>query len=182
MIAYFVRRVVGGAVKLLLLSLALYIGVAEVVQNDPSICCCTNSLKPCNGRLLVALISTYKLDNPRPLGYLLWLFDPSDTTQLAPNKLEYIPKGIDWHLGTLRVRGSGILTGDLGRSVRIEIDAPVVEIFGGLGQMFAVLSIVMIALMAVAVLQRLGRPRVLSGPFRGAQVGWRYSTGFGLAG
>jgi len=63
-----------------------------------------------------ALIAAYKIDKPWPLNFVYWLFDPNDTTELVPVTGEEAPKGIDLQLGGLRLRGSGILTGDLGVS------------------------------------------------------------------
>jgi peptide/nickel transport system permease protein len=52
---------------------------------------------------------------PWPMEYLLWLFDPNDTTMVNRDFVE-VPKGIDWTIGSLRIRGSGALTGDFGFS------------------------------------------------------------------
>lgn len=61
----------------------------------------------------------YKVDQPWPLNYLLWLFDPNDTTQ-TDRDFNVIPKGIDFELGGLHIKGSGILTGDFGKTKVIQ--------------------------------------------------------------
>lgn len=61
------------------------------------------------------LAQSYKLDQPWPLNYLLWLFDPNDTTDLNKD-LQPMPKGIELQIGDLHIRGSGILTGNFGYS------------------------------------------------------------------
>jgi peptide/nickel transport system permease protein len=63
-----------------------------------------------------ALIAAYKIDKPWPLNFAYWLFDPNDTTQRVPLTDQVVPKGIDVHIGGFRLKGSGILTGDLGIS------------------------------------------------------------------
>lgn len=57
----------------------------------------------------------YKFDKPWPLDFFLWLFDPSDTTQVNSH-FETVPKGIDVNILGLHLQGSGILTGDFGKS------------------------------------------------------------------
>jgi peptide/nickel transport system permease protein len=69
------------------------------------------------------LIATYKIDKPWPLNFVYWLFDPDDTTQRVPLSGEEVPKGIDLRIGAWRLRGSGVLTGDLGISRLIGRDA-----------------------------------------------------------
>jgi peptide/nickel transport system permease protein len=71
----------------------------------------------------------FELDKPWPLNYLAWLFDPEDTTELDRN----LPasKGIDLSLGPLHVTGSGILTGDFGRSEWIVQGVRSSELFEG---------------------------------------------------
>jgi peptide/nickel transport system permease protein len=81
----------------------------------------------------VGLAQRYKLDKPWPVGFFLWLFDPSDTTQFVNdengNTLQ-VPKGIDLRIGDLHITGSGILTWDLGFTASVGRDAPVGELIG----------------------------------------------------
>jgi peptide/nickel transport system permease protein len=70
-----------------------------------------------------ALIAAYKIDKPWPLNFAYWLFDPNDTIQRMPLTGREVPKGIDLQVGGLRLRGSGVLTGDLGVSRLIGRDA-----------------------------------------------------------
>lgn len=59
----------------------------------------------------------YKVDKPWPVDFLTWLFDPNDTVEFlsdANGNNYQVPKGIDLQIGGLRIRGSGVLTGDLG--------------------------------------------------------------------
>jgi peptide/nickel transport system permease protein len=70
-----------------------------------------------------ALIAAYKIDKPWPLNFAYWLFDPNDTIQRMPLTGREVPRGIDLQVGGLRLRGSGVLTGDLGVSRLIGRDA-----------------------------------------------------------
>ena len=61
----------------------------------------------------------YKLNNPWPLNFFVWLFDPNDKSAKgynSQNKPIVIQKGIDIGIGSFRLRGSGMLTGDFGTS------------------------------------------------------------------
>jgi peptide/nickel transport system permease protein len=61
----------------------------------------------------------YKLDKPWPLNFATWLFDPSDTYvtgyDLSGNFIT-TTKGLDLNVFGLHIKGSGILTGDFGKS------------------------------------------------------------------
>ena len=73
----------------------------------------------------------YKLDKPWPLNFFVWLFDPSDTTKSVyndQNVLETRVKGIDLTIFGLRLRGSGILTGDFGVSVGYLDNVPISDV------------------------------------------------------
>ncbi len=80
-------------------------------------------------QVVKALMAKYKLDLPYPVNYLAWLFDPRETTELDQNN-KSIPKGIDITIGSFHIQGSGLLTGDLGRSLNVAAGRPVVEQIG----------------------------------------------------
>jgi ABC-type dipeptide/oligopeptide/nickel transport system permease component len=68
---------------------------------------------------LADLEKKYKLDKPWPLNFLVWLFDPSDTEVTGydlQGNLVTTSKGLDVNILGMRLRGSGILTGDFGKS------------------------------------------------------------------
>jgi peptide/nickel transport system permease protein len=59
----------------------------------------------------------YKLNYQWPISFFVWLFDPNNTTEtvMGENNEEVVrSKGIDISVGPLRLKGSGILTGDFG--------------------------------------------------------------------
>jgi peptide/nickel transport system permease protein len=80
----------------------------------------------------------YKLDKPWPLSFALWLFDPNDSSVVIlddHDQLIETTKGIDLSIGPIRLKGSGVLTGDFGNVERIsglgsEHDEPVMDIIG----------------------------------------------------
>ena len=68
---------------------------------------------------LEGLEQKYKLDKPWPLSFLFWLFDPKDTEVTGydlQGNLVTTSKGMDVNVFGMRLRGSGILTGDFGTS------------------------------------------------------------------
>lgn len=60
----------------------------------------------------------YKVDQPWPLNFVLWLFDPQATTWMDRDGT-LKPQGIHIDLLGLKVAGSGLLTGDFGTSTVI---------------------------------------------------------------
>ena len=66
------------------------------------------------------LTRRYNLDTPWPANFFLWLFDPNDTTKQDPNdKDNLLPVGIDLELSGMRLKGSGVLTGNFGVSPEV---------------------------------------------------------------
>jgi peptide/nickel transport system permease protein len=78
---------------------------------------------------LARIERVWKVDKPWPLNFFTWLFDPSDTTQLDDNAQE-VPKGIDVNVFDWHIKGSGILTGDLGTSTSTSKGAAVGDLIG----------------------------------------------------
>jgi peptide/nickel transport system permease protein len=124
MVTYLIRRIFHSIVFVFLASFILYTLLVMLMPGGPS-------ARYLQAKELGYLKQTdypgfnvsyfneqYRLDKPWPLNYLLWLFDPSDTTITGynnQNTLVTIPKGIDIRIGSLSLRGSGILTGDFGQ-------------------------------------------------------------------
>lgn len=57
----------------------------------------------------------YALDKPWPISYLAWLFNPSDASPNTGETAQNLNR-IDIHIGALHIGGSGMLTGDFGKS------------------------------------------------------------------
>ena len=71
-----------------------------------------------------------ELVHPWPSNYFTWLFDPAATTDIDETTQETITKGINLQVAGLSVKGSGILTGDLGNSINIARGVPVKNMIG----------------------------------------------------
>lgn len=72
----------------------------------------------------------YGLDKDFPLSYLIWLWDPEDTIENSydlQGNVYTTTKGINL-FGI--IKGNGILAGDLGESVNIDLGKPVAELMG----------------------------------------------------
>lgn len=100
---------------------------------------------------LTRLEKTWKVDKPWPLNFAAWLFDPNDTTDLDDNAQE-IPKGIDVNIFGWHIRGSGILTGDLGTSSNTSKGAAVGDLIGAkAGNTFLLVGVSLILSFLIAV-------------------------------
>jgi hypothetical protein len=156
MVAYFVRRTVGAVVALLLGSFMLY-SVIAYIPGGPyyQLSARHGEISPGFARLIVTL----ELHKPWPLSYLAWMFDPRETLRLDENN-RLIPKGINLQLAGFEIRGSGILTGDLGDSIWY-LRYPPTTVSDAFGPGWPLPGLFLFALtlllMAVAVLQRRGR-------------------------
>jgi peptide/nickel transport system permease protein len=138
MTTYILRRVFQSLVLVLLTGLLIYTTLIWFVREPRTRGEVYNSLKQQIRSqpdivskdtldFALSLEKTFKLDKPWPLSYLVWLFDPSDTevVQLSlSGNMVHSPKGIDVNILGLRIRGSGILTGDFGNSQGFARDTP----------------------------------------------------------
>ncbi len=127
MITYLVRRIFQSVVFIFAASCMIYTLLVMLVPNSPiqqyarvkQLGYITRADVPDDPSYSVeALNEQYKLDKPWPLNYIVWLFDPSETTFTSYNSQNIkvtLPKGIDIEIGNLSIRGSGMLTGDFGQ-------------------------------------------------------------------
>ena len=104
-----------------------------------------------------------KAFEPWPLNFFLWLFDPrqpqaasstpGDFTGQAPGHEDAAPPpGIDVGIGDFRLKGSGFLTGNFGRSTVVQPGEEVGSMLGekwGRTVMLVVLSLILSVLVAV---------------------------------
>jgi len=161
MVAYFVRRLAEGAVAMLAMTFVLYSllvyfpgGVLDFVNTG-------NSLRDRFGLVSLAVVhstSDYKLYKPWPESYLAWLFDPQDVEDPDPNDYTtYVPKGIDFQICRVRLRGSGILTGDWGESYQVARGQANLELMGESFWLYDLIILGMTLLgMALVVFKRIG--------------------------
>ncbi|MEO8286837.1 MAG: hypothetical protein ABI670_10425 [Chloroflexota bacterium] len=172
MLAYFVRRWVEGLVALLAMTFVLY---ALLVYLPSWIIPAGSYLS--HWRLVDYYIeppylSQLTIDSPHrepwPNNYVTWLFDPRQTWQLANNNFtDYRQMGINVRIGKLSLQGSGILTGDFGRSYHLARGQSTLSL---MGPSFWVWNLLIISLalpgMAFVLLQRIGHhPKVVPARF-----------------
>jgi hypothetical protein len=158
MVAYFVRRLVGGIFTLFLVSFVLYSATMPVLLD---IARWGLGGSGCRSLLCYRewLVRVVKADRPWPLNYLAWMFDPTDYSTQQTYDPRTVTPGIDLTIGSIQIKGSGLLTGDFGESWLIERGTPVLDVFGpGLGELLLGMSTAILLLMAVAFGQRLRRP------------------------
>ena len=130
MTVYLIRRFVQGMFILVLSHFLIYtILVATPGGPIDQLSEARNGRKDLNPHLLEAWLKAYKLDSPYPVSYLRWLFDPTDTTEVN-DRNETVRKGIDIQVGEWHLQGSGMLTGNFGRSIAIAKGLPVTEMVG----------------------------------------------------
>src|SRR5437762_8515554 len=118
MTTYLIRRFIQGFIVLVASSFLIYSilivtpggpkdQINQILQ-DPS--------KHLTKVFVDQMFKRYKLDKPYPLNYLIWLFDPSEITETV-GLSTVVPKGVDVTIGPWNIKGSGVLTGDFGKSV-----------------------------------------------------------------
>src|SRR5439155_3692568 len=132
MTTFLIRRFIQGFIVLVVSSFVIYSilivtpggpkdQINQILQ-DPS--------KHLSKFFIEQMYKRYKLDQPYPLNYLVWLFDPNETTEIVGlNTVQQ--KGIDVTIGPWHIQGSGVLTGDFGKSVVLAKGLDVMELIGG---------------------------------------------------
>lgn len=156
MAVFIVRRVLQGIVVLFLSTFMIY-SLLILTPGGPQDQ--VNQIKlegagkatKINPKLIDYYTKLYGLDKPYPLNYLIWLFDPSatgtETYDIHGNKI-IESRGID----LFGFKGSGILTGDLGKSVSFDLDKPVGSLIGErLGNTLALMGLSTILSILIAV-------------------------------
>jgi ABC-type dipeptide/oligopeptide/nickel transport system permease component len=174
MAVYFVRRLLGGAITwiaaaFVLFTLLMYIpgGVASRVEHELG-------RHDRTGRVL-HVIRTYELDKSWPFNYLAWMFDPADTERLDDATLYLVPEGVDLSVLGLSIKGSGVLTGDFGSSLRVTPYTPVLQVYGlHFGVLLAITLEPALLLVLIAFLQRMGRKPLRSLSI--AHARWLYAV------
>src|SRR5690242_20285369 len=122
MTTYLIRRAVEGIFVLLLASFLIYSilflspgGPLDQIKFSSG----GSGRPPISKSALENLQRLYKLDKGWPLNYVLWLFDPENTTTLDAND-NVVQKGINFNFGPIHIQGSGAINGDFGESMLIQ--------------------------------------------------------------
>jgi peptide/nickel transport system permease protein len=149
---YMIRRALQGFLVLLAATFLIY-SILVITPGGPQdqIAQMRNDTsRPVNEKLLKQIEKAYKLDSPYPVNYLRWLFDPQDTEDLDRNdNTRMIQKGINIDIFGWNIKGSGVLTLDLGNSLQVAKGQKVMDIMGGrLGNTLAItLSSLLLAIL-----------------------------------
>jgi ABC-type dipeptide/oligopeptide/nickel transport system permease component len=184
MLVYFARRIVDGVATLFFAGLVIYSlilyfpsGIMSPGPRPYSESCCSSTearkrADEIGQQMTQQWARTWEIDKPWPVNYVAWLFDPTETIETSVTwhgtsfeggyyELFVVPKGVKLTLWDLHVAGSGVLTGDLGRSVSIEPDQPVADVFEeGFGEFMLLMPLALFAAMAFVFVQRRRRPPV----------------------
>jgi peptide/nickel transport system permease protein len=129
---YLIRRIIQGFIVLVVSSFLIY-SILIVTPGGPR-----DQLNQMMQERRVQLskvyvdqmLRRYKLDQPYPFSYLVWLFDSKEITETVGLNT-VVPKGIDVTIGPWRIQGSGVLTGDFGKSVALAKGVSVMDLIGG---------------------------------------------------
>ncbi|MGA7733362.1 MAG: hypothetical protein WCD37_19035 [Chloroflexia bacterium] len=110
-------------------------------------------------------ISQFHLDQPFPTAYLLWLFDPSEPkTDDSQRASEQSSNSLNVSILGYYVRGSGLLTGDLGISSTVARGQPTFDL-SNVDLLDLFLRLILPG-MAIATLQRIGHRSYSHLPYR----------------
>jgi hypothetical protein len=154
MLEHLVRRLIGGALTFFLAAFVLYTLLMYTPAGPPDI---INPPPRFDAeRYSTLMTNAFELDKPWPLSFLAYMYDPGETTDIIRGKA--YTKGIQMRLLGAEISGSGLVTGDFGRSILIAKQVPVMEVYGpGLDLLFAVLLGMVLTFGYAATVQRAGR-------------------------
>lgn len=162
MLAHYLRRILGGLLTLWLGSFLFY---SVSVHLPDQLLYEHRNFQPTVARYYA---QHYELQHQWPLNYVHWLFDSTepDKPYTIPGEqtlVEYMPPYFDVQAGPIHLRGSGLLTGDLGLSGMVDGGTPVIDVVGpsSVPLSLALLICANVLLMAVSVAQRKGRRPVV---------------------
>jgi peptide/nickel transport system permease protein len=137
MATYILRRAVQGVVVLFLSTLMIYSililtpgGPKDQIRQMKADAVGTG--KSINEDLIKYYTKLYGLDVDYPWNYVKWLFDPNATTKVRYEIKDgtYVPITTTLGIDLFGIKGTGILTGDLGESVIFDQGKPVASLMG----------------------------------------------------
>ena len=157
MFAHLVRQLLGGIVTLFLAAFMMYTTIIYIPSASPD----RPDLDPVHRRVdmndIRLLIDSLELDKPWPYSFLAYLFDPNDATELVGKHV--YPKGVQIRIFGVEVKGSGLITGDFGKSVFIDKRRPAFDLYWvGFHPAFVIVLSLILTFAYVAFVQRTGRP------------------------
>jgi hypothetical protein len=174
MVAFFVRRLIGGVAMWLVATFVFYsLLVSPSLPIDPKICndCVRQEVRATAALEIERAIFAYSLDKPWPANYLTWLFDPNGTTRtISPAEVIFGRQRSPQRLILVR---SGLLAGDFGYSWEVATGKPSLEVYGLNLTLFPLSLASLLGLMLIAVLQRRHRPYAWGSTRIPANARWR---------
>jgi ABC-type dipeptide/oligopeptide/nickel transport system permease component len=181
MAAFFVRRLVGGAVDMLIVGFLLYTLLVPPFISRLQHLDCSDCLSPQLPAIQVkSLTVMYVFDKSWPINYLTWLFDPRGTTVQTFTFAGKATIGGGYAPSqTITFVHSSLLSGDFGYSLFVAPGTPVLSVLGLDGPSLLLLLSVpfgtLLFFMLVVSLQRRGRPvvRELAVPDNPVRMVWR---------
>jgi ABC-type dipeptide/oligopeptide/nickel transport system permease component len=171
MIIYFARKLVSGFLSFFALTFLLHTMFHSSIEafldksrSQISSCCRGSPPKPKTYPFDLP-ISQYHLDRPFPTAYFLWLFDPSEP-KTANSKRASVQSFHSLNVSILgyQVRGSGLLTGDLGKSSIVARGQPIFDL-SNVDLLDLFLRLILPG-MVIATLQRIGHRPYSHVPYR----------------
>lgn len=138
MLAHYTRRILGGLFTLLLASFLFYnmfVYMPGGAFDPPQPFVSGSHLQPRPRSALQYFAEHYEIARTFPLSYANWLFDPTEPDKpyhmvIGLRRIEYVPPHLDAQVGPIHLRGSGLLTGDLGLSLIVQHDMPTIDVIG----------------------------------------------------
>lgn len=158
MLGYLVRRLMGGVLTFFLATFVMYTTILYMPKGQTNV---NPQGRPLTERQVLALIEnvtdTFELDRPWPDNFLAFLFDPGEMSEVGVFSGKTYPKGLQVSVLGIGIEGSGLLTGDFGRSLSVSIGDRVIDLYGpGLDLAFAFAISLTVTFMYVATVQRVG--------------------------
>jgi peptide/nickel transport system permease protein len=155
MTTFIVRRLIQGLVVLFLSTFMIYSililtpgGPADQVKRLK-----TEAVngRPVNPKLVDYYTELYGLDKPYPINYFAWLFDP-EKSEVVTYDITGNPITRTMGINIFGIKGSGVLTGELGNSVNIDLDKPVMGLMGArMGNTLALTGSALLLAILIAV-------------------------------
>lgn len=130
MTTYIIRRIIQGVMVLFLATFLIY-SLLILTPGGPrdKINEIRFSQKNVNPKLIEYYEKLYGLKEPYPLNYLLWLFNPKNTTNTTYD-LQGKSNTVEIGVNFFGIKGSGVLTGNLGESVSMDQGNTVINMIG----------------------------------------------------
>jgi peptide/nickel transport system permease protein len=131
---YIIRRIFQGILVLFFAALTIYTilivspgGPADQIRDYQM---GAGRFKAISPEYVAYVYQEYNLDKPWPLNFAAWLFDPRKTSRLDADTGQEVQRGVNINVFGMNIRGSGILTMDMGDSLKLAPGKTVTDLIG----------------------------------------------------